>query len=116
MMNIERGFARAIKALDKLALLWIGFCILKIIQCFPSGEDAQWIRENDTYWRLAYRNCFKGWECLPSSVWGHLKEVLPFYFSVIEWLGIFLIGALVITSLIHILRGFLDDEGLFADE
>ena len=115
-MNIERGFARAIKELNKLALLWIGFCGFKIIQYFPSGEDTEWIRGNGTYWRSVYKACPKSWECLPSSIWGHLKDGIPFFFSSIEWCGILLIGTVVITSLIHILRGFLDDEGLFVDE
>ena len=115
-MNIERGFARAIKALDKLGVLWIGFCLFKIIQHFPSGKETLWLDERTIYWRLTYHNCSHGWNCLPSSVWLMLQETLPFYFSVIEWGGILVIGVFVTSSSVHILRGFLDDEGLFADE
>lgn len=115
-MNIERGFARAIKALNRLGLLWAGFFLFKVIQHYPSREEVRWISENGAYWRLAYKNCSPNWECLPTSIWGHVKDTSPLFVTVFEWFGIFAIGAVVINSLIHILRGFLDDEGLFADE
>ena len=116
-MNIERGFARAIKALDRLSGIWIVFCGVKVIQHFPSASETQWLWERSIYWKFTYQqNCLQYWDCLPSSFWLDLKEALPIYFSAIEWGGLLFIGIFVTSSVIHILRGFLDDEGLFVDD
>lgn len=116
MMNIERGFARAIKALNQLTWLCIGLCVLKIIQYFPSTTDAEFLLQRMNYWRAVQGTCPKTWDCYSMALWGATKDFFSIWSPVAEWI---LIGAtflFVIDKLIHILRGFLDDEGLFADE
>jgi len=115
-MNIYSGFIRAFKALDRLKWLWIGFFIFKVIQLFPSGEEARWMQENGAYWRLAYKNCPPSWECLPTSIWGHLKDTSSLSAPFIEWLVIFVIGITVLEELNSILMSFLDDEELSIHE
>jgi hypothetical protein len=113
-MNIERGFARAIKALNQLSVLCIGLCLLKIIQYFPT--DADFLHQRSSYWNAVKETCPKTWDCYSMVMWGMMKDLLSFFSPVTEWI---LIGAtflFVIEKLIHILRGFLDDEGIFFDE
>jgi hypothetical protein len=115
-MNIERGFARAIKALNRFSLLWMLFCFIKIIQYFPSNDDGEWLIQRMDYWKSVQVTCPKSWNCYSMVMGGATKDLFSIFSSVAEWVAICIFTLVAIDALVHILRGFLDDEGLFADE
>lgn len=114
-MNIERSLARAIKWLGRLTSLSLFLFLLKIIQSFPSITEREFLDKDLRHWMLSAKATCTSSDCWATAIWESSKTIFSVWSPFAEWVLISTITLCLLDGLIDILRGLLDDEGLFID-